>query len=218
MLLLQVFPVHPSPFPNGALISFLNRQVRIVHTVFAQGISAAKLFKQGFHCVFLHNSVLPILHWRPFILNYVLRTISQSYLDIAEFITAYGSNPQEDLEELWKRILFSIAISNTDDHLRNHGFLLTHQGWRLSPLYDVNPVPYGEMLALNISLDDARMDPELAIDVAPYFGIKKQAARETAQKLLGTIRRLWRPLSADCGLTHASQEAMAPAFDVAEHF
>ena len=142
----------------------------------------------------------------------------QSYLDIAEFITAYGSNPQEDLEELWKRILFSISISNTDDHLRNHGFQLTHQGWRLSPLYDVNPVPYGEMLALNISLDDARMDPELAIDVAPYFGIKKQAARETAQKLLGTIRRLWRPLSADCGLPHAAQEAMAPAFDVAEHF
>ena len=65
-----------------------------------------------------------------------------SYLDIASFIRSNGAAPNKDLKELWKRIVFNIAISNTDDHLRNHGFILTDKGWCLSPLYDVNPVPY----------------------------------------------------------------------------
>ena len=65
---------------------------------------------------------------------------------------ANGSRPKEDLLELWKRIVFSMAISNTDDHLRNHAFLLENNGWRLSPLYDVNPVPYGDELSLNVSM------------------------------------------------------------------
>ena len=137
-----------------------------------------------------------------------------SYLDLAGFITAYGSNPKDDLEELWKRILFNMAVSNTDDHLRNHGFLLTKQGWRLSPLYDVNPVPYGDSLSLNVSSDDARIDPELAIDVAPYFGIRRQTAQETAYSMFNTVKRLWQPLSEDYGLSKAAQKAMAPAFEV----
>ncbi len=66
-----------------------------------------------------------------------------SYLDLAAFIRANGASPRQDLVELWKRIVFSMAVSNTDDHLRNHGFLLTPTGWRLAPLYDVNPVPSG---------------------------------------------------------------------------
>ena len=138
------------------------------------------------------------------------------YLDLAEFITAYGSNPREDLEELWKRIMFSMAISNTDDHLRNHGFLLTDRGWRLSPMYDVNPVPYGDSLSLNVSPDNASIDPELAIDVAPYFGIKKETAEKTAREMLDTVRRLWKPLAEKCGLARAGQKAMAPAFETAE--
>lgn len=72
------------------------------------------------------------------------------YLDIASFLKANSAMPEVDLRELWRRIVFNMAISNTDDHLRNHGFLLTQKGWRLSPLYDVNPVPYGDMLALNV--------------------------------------------------------------------
>ena len=135
-----------------------------------------------------------------------------SYLDLAEFISAHGSSPKEDLSELWKRILFSMAISNTDDHLRNHGFLLKKQGWRLSPLYDVNPVPYGECLSLNVSSDNAVLDPELAIEVAPFFGLKKQEAQETARQMCAVIKRLWRPFSEKYGLSHAAQKEMEPAF------
>ena len=140
-----------------------------------------------------------------------------SYLDLAEFITAYGASPEEDLTELWKRIVFSMAISNTDDHLRNHGFLLTRQGWHLSPLFDVNPVPYGESLSLNVSLDDARIDTELAIEVAPFFGIKKDSALEMSKKILKTVKTLWRPVAEECGLDRGSQKEMAPAFAEAEN-
>ena len=70
------------------------------------------------------------------------------YLDIVYFIKSYGSNPKEDLLELWKRIVFYMLVSNTDDHLRNHAFILEKKGWKLSPLYDVNPVPYGNELSL----------------------------------------------------------------------
>ena len=77
-----------------------------------------------------------------------------SYLDIAAFIKSYGAQPKQDLIELWKRIVFNMAVSNTDDHLRNHAFIFTKNGWRLSPLYDVNPVPYGDELSLNVDEED----------------------------------------------------------------
>ena len=139
-----------------------------------------------------------------------------SYLDLAEFITAYGAFPRDDLRELWKRIVFSMAISNTDDHLRNHGFLMTQNGWRLSPMYDVNPVPYGETLSLGVTLDDARIDPGLAIEVAPFFGIKPQDADREIKQMFGTIKRLWNPIAEECGLTKPSIRAMTPAFSVCE--
>ncbi len=77
-----------------------------------------------------------------------------SYLDLVEFISRNGANMQNNLEELWRRIVFYICVSNTDDHLRNHGFLLTEGGWILSPAYDMNPVETGSGLSLNISETD----------------------------------------------------------------
>lgn len=96
-----------------------------------------------------------------------------SYLDIAAFIKANGAKPKEDLLELWRRIVFNMTVSNTDDHLRNHAFMLTKMGWILSPLYDVNPVPYGDELSLNVNENDNRISIELAIETAPRLGIKK---------------------------------------------
>ena len=135
-----------------------------------------------------------------------------SYLDLADFITKAGASPREDLAELWKRIVFSMAVSNTDDHLRNHGFLLTEKGWRLSPMYDVNPVPYGEMLSLNVSMDDSRIDLELAFEVASFFGLTRTAAENEALTILTTVRKQWRYISSACGLSRAEQNKMAQAF------
>lgn len=95
-----------------------------------------------------------------------------SYLELAEFIVQNGGSVAADLKELWKRIVFNICIKNTDDHLRNHGFLLTERGWTLSPVYDVNPFPDGTGLTLNISEDDNSLDLELALSVSPHFRIK----------------------------------------------
>lgn len=92
-----------------------------------------------------------------------------SYLEIVELIEQYGSEPTEDIRELWKRIVFSVAISNTDDHLRNHGFILTRDGWRLSPAYDINPIEKGTGLSLNISEDDNTLDFGLCMSVIDYF-------------------------------------------------
>lgn len=72
-----------------------------------------------------------------------------SYLEIAEFLSAHGADPTADLHELWTRMAFSQLVRNTDDHLRNHGFLLTEKGWRLAPMFDVNPNPDGGASALD---------------------------------------------------------------------
>ncbi len=98
-----------------------------------------------------------------------LRNIS--YLHIAEFIMRHGAKPDADLEELWRRIVFNICISNSDDHLRNHGFLLTKKGWILSPAYDINPIPLSTGLNINISEESNALDIDLAREVAEKFRV-----------------------------------------------
>ena len=135
-----------------------------------------------------------------------------SYLDMAAFIKAYGARPKDDLAELWKRIVFNMAVTNTDDHLRNHAFIWTKQGWVLSPLYDVNPVPYGDELSLNVNEDDNSISIELAVDTAVNFGIATDTAVCYADEILKTVRENAAPLAAKYGLSHSEVEAMRPAF------
>lgn len=138
------------------------------------------------------------------------------YLELADFLTAHGADPQTDLAELWKRIVFSMAVSNTDDHLRNHGFLLTKTGWRLSPMFDVNPVPYGDTLSMNVIADDARIDPEVALEAARFFGLKTDEAKEELQRIFSLVRRDWRAAASECGLSRPAIRSMEPAFRLAE--
>lgn len=135
-----------------------------------------------------------------------------SYLDLASFIRTNGAEPKKDLEELWKRIVFSMAVTNTDDHLRNHGFLLTNTGWRLSPLYDVNPVPYGDTLSLNIDEYDCTISQELVLSVAPYFGLDAATAQRIGTEICRIVSDNWRALAVNYGLNRHSIEEMAPAF------
>ena len=135
-----------------------------------------------------------------------------SYLDIAAFIKSYGAQPKKDLLELWKRIVFSMAVTNTDDHLRNHAFILTQNGWTLSPLYDVNPVPYGDELSLNVDEEDNRINIDLAIQTAVKFGIHKVEAEKYAKRMLEIVRDNWAQLATEYGLTRRQIEEMKPAF------
>lgn len=135
-----------------------------------------------------------------------------SYLDIAAFIKSYGAEPKKDLLELWKRIVFNMAITNTDDHLRNHAFILMPNGWVLSPLYDVNPVPYGDELSLNVDEEDNSISIELALETAIRFGIKKSDAMKYADEILKIVRDNWSTLALKYGLTRRQIEEMRPAF------
>lgn len=135
-----------------------------------------------------------------------------SYLDIAGFIKAYGANPKSDLLELWKRIVFNMAVTNTDDHLRNHAFILSKQGWVLSPLFDVNPVPYGDELSLLVDDEDNSISIDLAIRTAPRFGISEVNADEIAREMLSIVRGNWERLAREYGLSRGQIEYMRPAF------
>ena len=139
------------------------------------------------------------------------------YLDIVSFIKSNGAEPNNDLKELWKRIVFNMAVSNTDDHLRNHGFILTSDGWHLSPLYDVNPVPYGDELSLNVSEDDCSINIELAIETAEYYNMSVEEARTAAAKICETVREHWKALAIKYGINRSNIEYMNPAFSVAEN-
>ena len=136
------------------------------------------------------------------------------YLDLAEFIRANGAEPKYDLLELWKRIVFNMAVSNTDDHLRNHGFLLTPAGWRLSPLYDVNPVPSSDCLSLNITESDNSIDLSLALEVSKYFGLSKAEAAKISSEIVATVQKNWVGIAKKNKLTQGSIEFMRPAFSL----
>lgn len=137
-----------------------------------------------------------------------------SYLDIASFIRSYGCDPVHDLRELWARIVFNIAVSNTDDHLRNHGFLLTESGWRLSPVYDVNPNIYGDGLSLNISKEDNTLDFDLALETAEFYGIPLNEAKKIISDTEKTVEKNWRPIAESYGLSREAICRMAPAFEM----
>ena len=137
-----------------------------------------------------------------------------SYLDIASFIRSYSIQPKDDLLELWKRIVFNMAISNTDDHLRNHAFILSKNGWILSPLYDVNPVPYGEELSLNVDESDNSINLDLAIQTSVKFGIPKAKAEMISKEIINTVKNNWERLAAFYGLNHSQVEEMRPAFSM----
>ncbi len=135
-----------------------------------------------------------------------------SYLDIVAFIKANGARPKADLLELWKRIVFNIAVSNTDDHLRNHAFIFTKNGWILSPLYDVNPVPYGNDLAINIDEMRSDLDIDVAIETADRFGINEADAVKIADEITTVVREKWEKLAKQYNIPRGKIEDMRPAF------
>lgn len=138
-----------------------------------------------------------------------------SYLDIVDFLTTHGGNVEADLEELWRRIVFCISVSNTDDHLRNHGFILKPEGWVLSPAYDINPIETGTGLSLNISASDNALDLDLALDVAKYFRLDKGRTRQIMGEVRGVVKN-WRVVAKKYGISNAECELKSRAFRFAE--
>ena len=140
-----------------------------------------------------------------------IRDNPSSYLDMAEFIQNYGTNIDENLEQLWRRIVFNIAVSNTDDHLRNHGFILTAKGWVLSPTYAINPSIDQDGLALNIDMENNVLDLELTKSVWEYFRLDNEQMDTIIEEVLEPVGK-WKKIANEMGISRAERELMAAAF------
>jgi serine/threonine-protein kinase HipA len=138
-----------------------------------------------------------------------------SYLDIVEAIEVRSARTDEDLRQLWRRIAFSVLVSNTDDHLRNHGFLRTSTaGWSLSPAFDLNPDPEPGPKTLSTAIDYGTDAASLKVllDVAEHFRL----GTEEAEAIVGDVAaatRAWRSAAERAGIGRAELERMAPAFE-----
>jgi serine/threonine-protein kinase HipA len=138
-----------------------------------------------------------------------------SYLEIARVLIDHGAYTGADLRELWSRIVFNMLVSNTDDHLRNHGFLLVPgKGWQLSGAYDMNPVPDAQGLRLNVSEADNAQEIDLARSVAPYFRIGVKDANAIIVQAQAVVRQ-WPKIAKSLRIPAREQERMARAFRLA---
>lgn len=141
---------------------------------------------------------------------------THSYLEIADALRRYGAAAREDLIRLWRRIVFSVLISNTDDHLRNHGFLYASPGgWRLSPAYDLDPVPADvrpRVLSTAVDMDDPTASLDLALETAEYYGLKPKDAKAIAREV-GLGAAGWRGEAKRLGIGSREVERMASAFE-----
>lgn len=133
------------------------------------------------------------------------------YLDLVGFIMQHCPAAKEDLEQLWRRILFNVLVSNTDDHLRNHGFILTDKGWRLSPAYDMNPNEMGNGLTLNISENSNELDIYLALETAHLYQLKTEQAESILKEMHQEISN-WRAVAKKLGISNSEIEQTKRAF------
>ena len=146
------------------------------------------------------------------------REEGHSYLEIADGLRQQGAAVQTDIEQLWRRMIFNVLVTNTDDHLRNHGLLRGTEGWVLSPAYDLNPVPVDvrpRVHALALDDRDPRSSLTTVLAAAAYFGLTPQRAADVARAVAAATSR-WRKEARAQGLSRAAMDRMASAFEHAE--
>jgi serine/threonine-protein kinase HipA len=138
-----------------------------------------------------------------------------SYLEMAYALVQNGASPEWDMKELWRRIVFTIMVSNTDDHLRNHGFIYQrHKGWRLSPAYDINPTPIEiapRILTTSIDFYDHSASLETAMSVAKDFRLKREEALSIIKEVASSVKQ-WRSVASEFGLSKRECDRMSSAF------
>jgi len=138
------------------------------------------------------------------------------YTDIADTIRTISARPGDDLREIWRRMVFGILVTNTDDHLKNHGFIYAGQNlWLLSPLFDVNPQPrrHAQMETGISPIHGHEPDIAAAIDAAEFFDISAPEARALARDMAQVVGNTWRDELRHQGLAGAGLNACAPAFE-----
>lgn len=147
------------------------------------------------------------------LLGYYDNDAGASYLELAQFLIEQGANTQADLAQLWRRIVFNILVSNSDDHLRNHGFMLAdnNTGWILSPAYDINISLGATGLHLNIDEHSNDLDLNLALAIAPYFQLTPPDAEKIVSDLHNVTRK-WKDYACQIGISRPEQQLLESVF------
>jgi serine/threonine-protein kinase HipA len=184
--------------PNAQIMKLSGKQHTFLSQRFDRGVRGSRIHFASAMTVLGHNDGHN-------------ETDGASYLELVEFILQHGENPTIDLEQLWRRIVFSILISNTDDHLHNHGFLLSDRGWQLSPAYDINPNEFGTGLSLNVNESSNALDLGLAIEVAKYFKLNTSKANNIAQDMINKIKN-WSSIAKNLGISRNEISRMESVF------
>ena len=135
-----------------------------------------------------------------------------SYLELVDLLQSRGASTREDCAQLFRRVVFSILIHNTDDHLRNHGFFIDEAGLRLSPAYDLNPSIEGRDLSLAINEVETACDVSIAMDAAKDYGVSPSEADRILKEVRAAVGR-WRRQASALGLSKSAQDSMAAAFE-----
>lgn len=136
-----------------------------------------------------------------------------SYLELAQFLRSNGdgASASDDLEQLFRRVAFNVAVGNRDDHLRNHGFVLGATGWRLAPAFDVNPNIDKAEHVLNIDDSDNRPSLETVLGTAKFYGLSVDRARQIINEVASTIDG-WQDAARRAGIARGDVELTATAF------
>ncbi len=159
----------------------------------------------------INNSRLPFMSAMT-MLSAVDGDNSYSYADLADGIRQYCDNPQLNLEELWKRVLFSTCISNTDDHLRNHGFIMENGEWIISPVYDINPnIENTEFQSTSIINGDFSSSIDTAMDAAYYFEVTGDKVNKIYEEITNAVSK-WKNIAAQLGISNLEISRMNEAF------
>lgn len=142
-----------------------------------------------------------------------------SYLELAQFLRANGDGEtvRADLEQLFRRVAFNVAVGNRDDHLRNHGFLLGPTGWRLAPAFDVNPNIDKAEHVLNIDDTDNRPDLDTVLATSEYYGLSGDRGKQIIDEVATAVDG-WRDLAAQARISRGDIELAKSAFFAHEHF
>ena len=133
------------------------------------------------------------------------------YLDIVDFILQNCTNVEDNLQELYRRVAFNICVGNTDEHFRNHGFLLTAKGWTLSPAYDMNP-SLNEYQSLLINSSNNKSDLNELLNSCEEYMLQKQLAQQIISEVLNAVKK-WRLLATRLGIVKSEQERFATVFE-----
>lgn len=133
------------------------------------------------------------------------------YLDIVDFILQNCTNVEDNLQELYRRVAFNICIGNTDDHFRNHGFLLTAKGWTLSPAYDMNPT-LNEFQSLLVSSTSNKAELSILLDTSEYYMLNRKIAEKIISEVIEVVKG-WREMATRLSISKREMDIFAGVLD-----